>query len=69
MTAAFDDTRSALVAAAEGRETPAIPDDLRRRGLAVEQGMRLRKMAGGVLLLNIFERETKALLAEPVETH
>ena len=65
VSAAFDYLRSTIVAAAEGRDAPPVPEDLRRRAHAVEQEMRLRAMVGGILLLNMLERETKALLAEP----
>ena len=65
VSAVFDYLRSTIVAAAEGRELPPVPDELRRRAQGVEAEMRLRAMVGGVLLLNMLERGTKALLAEP----
>jgi hypothetical protein len=64
VTALFDYLRSALVAAAEGREAP-MPEDLRRRMEMLGADLKLRGTIGGVLLLKSLEAQIKELMRSP----
>lgn len=63
VAAVFDYLRSALTAAAEGREAP-LPDDLRSRMELLGAELKLRGTIGGLLLLKSIEAEIKQLLRE-----
>jgi hypothetical protein len=59
----FDYLRSALAAAAAGREAPA-PDALRKRAETLAAELRMRGALAGLLLLSVLEAEAGALLRE-----
>ena len=64
VTAVFDYLRSALAAAAEGREVPPVPEELRSRMEMLGADLKLRGTIGGMLLLKSLEAEIKQLLRD-----
>ena len=60
----FDYLRSALIAAAEGREGP-VPEVLRREIDRIDADVKLRGTLAGLLLLKSLEAEVKELVRSP----
>ena len=61
--ALFDYLRSAVVAAAEGRDAP-IPDTLRQRAAELEAEVKMRSALAAILLLNEIEVGAKQVLRD-----
>jgi hypothetical protein len=61
--AVFDYLRSAVVAAAEGRDAP-IPETLRQRAVELDAEVKMRSALAVILLLNEIEAGAKQLLKD-----
>jgi len=57
--------RSAMLAAAAGREAPPVPEELNRRATALGDEFRMRGALAALLLLKALEVEAKQMLGEP----
>jgi hypothetical protein len=62
VTAVFAYLRSALAAAAEGREVPPVPEELRSRMEMLGADLKLRGSIAGMLLLKSLEAQVKEIM-------
>ena len=64
VTLLFDHVRASILAASQGREAPAPPEALGRRGEEIATEVKVRGTAASLILLNAFEGVARQVVRE-----